>query len=151
MGGVDGEDVENAKVRGPMLLRGTRAVAARDFEHQATVASPTEIARVKCLSAGDGADPGAVRVLITPNAIGDHLGRLRFDELTPLSQTLLEKIASHLERRRLVGVRVLVEPPLYMGLTVTANPLRVVEGSKSSGGCCSRGALSILPSDYGGP
>jgi predicted phage baseplate assembly protein len=119
-GGVDGEKLDNAKLRGPMQLRGTRAVAARDFEHQARSAAPTEVARVKCLSAGAGADPGAVRVLITPTAISDPLGRLRFDQLTPLRHSLLEKITTHLDRRRLVGVRVLVEPPLYMGLTITA-------------------------------
>jgi predicted phage baseplate assembly protein len=119
-GGADGEELENAKVRAPMQLRGTRAVAARDFEHQARSAAPTEVARVKCLAAGDGAEPGAVRVLITPAATGDQLGRLRFDQLTPLRDSLLRRIASRLDSRRVVGVRVLVEPPLYMGLTIAA-------------------------------
>jgi predicted phage baseplate assembly protein len=127
-GGVDAEDLESAKVRGPMLLRGTRAVAARDFEHQATRAAPNELARVLCLPAGGGADPGSVRVLLTPKATLDPLGRLRFDELTPLDEELVHRVARHLDRRRVAGVRVLVEPPLYMGLTVEA---RVQAGARS--------------------
>jgi predicted phage baseplate assembly protein len=119
-GGTDGETLENAKVRGPMVLRGTRAVAARDFEHQAIQAAPEEVARVLCLPAGSGSDPGAVRVLITPSVPDDPIGRLPFDELTPLRDDLLQRITSHLENRRVVGVRIVVEPPLYMGLTIEA-------------------------------
>src|SRR5262249_40016692 len=76
--------------------------------------------RVLCLAAGDGSDPGAVRVLITPQVEGDETGRLRFDQLTPLGDLLLKRIQAHLDSRRVVGVRVLIEPPLYMGLTVEA-------------------------------
>jgi predicted phage baseplate assembly protein len=140
-GGVDGEDVENAKVRGPMFLRGTRAVAARDFEHQAIVAAPNEIARVLCLPAGDGSEAGSVRLLITPRVDGDHMGRLAFDALTPLNENLLEKVAEHIERRRVVGVRVLLEPPLYMGLTVDA---RVRVGPRSDPELVEEAALQAL-------
>lgn len=140
-GGIDGEDVENAKVRGPMLLRGSRAVAARDFEHQTILAAPNEVARVLCLPAGDGADPGAVRVLVTPAVPSDRLGRLRFTDVTPLAEHLRLKIAAHLDRRRLVGVRVLVEPPLYMGLTVVA---RVRAGPRSDPKRLREAALEAL-------
>lgn len=119
-GGTDGEDIENAKLRGPLELRGTRAVAARDFEHQALKSAPNEIARVKCLSAGAGADPGAVRVLVVPQAADDGTGRLRFEQVTPLSEPLARKISDFLDHRRVVGVRVSVEPPLYHGITIEA-------------------------------
>ena len=119
-GGHDAETLDNARLRGPMQFRGTRAVAARDFEAQARSAAPTEIARVKCLPAGEGAEPGSVRVLITPAIRGDALGRLEFAQLHPLDERLHRKVTSHLERRCVVGVRVSVEPPLYMGLTITA-------------------------------
>ena len=57
-GGVDGEDLESAKTRGPILLRTrNRAVTAEDFEQLTRAAAP-EIARVKCLPAGEGADAG---------------------------------------------------------------------------------------------
>jgi predicted phage baseplate assembly protein len=67
-------------------------------------------------------------VLVTPAVEGDALGKLRFKDLTPLPDHLLHKITTHLERCRLVGARVLVEPPLYMGLTVKA---RVRAGPRS--------------------
>ncbi|MFN2588665.1 MAG: putative baseplate assembly protein [Actinomycetota bacterium] len=119
-GGVDGEDLANAKVRGPMHLRGTRAVAARDFEHQATLAAPNEVVRVRCLPAGDGADAGGVRVLVVPAVRDDAMGRLVFGDLAELPRSLVEKIGSHLDRRRVVGTRVTVEPPLYMGISIEA-------------------------------
>src|SRR4029077_15361660 len=57
-GGVDGEDIEGAKVRGPIVLRTRdRAVTMEDYEHLAREAAP-EVARVRCVTAGDGADAG---------------------------------------------------------------------------------------------
>ena len=48
-GGVDGEDIENAKVRGPIRLRTRgRAVTAEDYEYLAREAAP-EVARVRAL------------------------------------------------------------------------------------------------------
>ena len=70
VGGVDGEDIEAAKIRGPIILRTRdRAVTAEDFEHLAREAAP-ELARVHCVVAGDGADAGSVRVLVVPGAAG---------------------------------------------------------------------------------
>ena len=67
-GGVDGEDIENAKVRGPILLRTRgRAVTTEDYEQLAREAAP-EVARVRAVAAGDGADAGSVRVLVVPAA-----------------------------------------------------------------------------------
>jgi predicted phage baseplate assembly protein len=117
-GGVDGEDVENAKLRGPIQMRSRgRAVTSEDFEEIAREAAP-EIARVRCLPAGDAAEAGAVRLLVVPACNGEN-GRLRFDELLPTDDTL-KSIAAHLEARRLIGSRVIVEPPHYQGLTVVA-------------------------------
>ena len=53
-GGVDGEDLENAKQRGPILLRTrARAVTAEDFEQLSREAAP-EVGRVRCLCGGRG-------------------------------------------------------------------------------------------------
>ncbi len=53
-GGVDGEDIESAKVRGPIVLRTRdRAVTMEDYEHLARESAP-EVARVRCVTAGDG-------------------------------------------------------------------------------------------------
>jgi predicted phage baseplate assembly protein len=118
-GGVDLEDIENAKVRGPMSLRTrNRAVTIDDFEQLTREAAP-EVARVRCVSAGDGVDAGSVRVLVIPAVPGSETGRLRFEQLIPQESTL-EVIAQRLDACRLVGTRVIVEPPLYRGVTVVA-------------------------------
>jgi predicted phage baseplate assembly protein len=117
-GGVDGEDLENAKQRGPILLRTrARAVTSEDFEQLSREAAP-EVARVRCLSAGEGLEAGSVRMLVVPSAPEDR-GRLRFEQLIPSEETL-QAIAGRLDTCRLVGTRVLVEPPLYQGVTVVA-------------------------------
>ncbi len=117
-GGVDGEDIEGAKVRGPIMLRTRdRAVTMEDFEHLAREAAP-EVARVRCVSAGDGADAGGVRILVVP-AAGSSDGRLRFEQLVPAEETL-QRIARRLDESRMIGTRVLVEPPVYRGVTVVA-------------------------------
>src|SRR5215203_4681602 len=132
-GGVDGEDVENAKVRGPIRLRARgRAVTTEDYEQLAREAAP-EIARVRAVAAGDGADAGSVRVLIVPAAVADQ-GRLRFDQLVPNPDTL-QKVTDRLEEARVIGTRAIVEPPVYRGITVVArlrsrprvNPTRLQE------------------------
>ncbi len=118
-GGVDGEGVEEAKVRGPILLRSRdRAVTADDYEQLARQAAP-EVARVRCAAAGEGAEAGGVRVLVVPAVVEDSLGRLTFEQLVPAEDTL-ERIARFLGERRMIGARVLVEPPVYQGITVVA-------------------------------
>src|SRR4029077_9644273 len=67
-GGVDGEDIENAKVRGPIVLRTRdRAVTMEDYEHLAHEAAP-EVARIRCVTAGEGTEAGGVRILVVPAA-----------------------------------------------------------------------------------
>ncbi len=132
-GGVDGEDIENAKVRGPIRLRARgRAVTTEDYEQLAREAAP-EVARVRAIAAGDGADVGSVRVLVVPAAGSEH-GRLRFEQLVP-SPDMLQKITDRLEESRVIGTRALIEPPVYRGITVVAkirarsrvNPTRLQE------------------------
>lgn len=117
-GGVDGETVEAAKVRGPLSLRTrNRAVTIEDYEALAHRAAPG-VARVRCVSA-DGADAvGGVRLLVVPDA-SDEAGRLRFEDLVP-SEQILSQITQDLDARRVVGTRLVVEPPLYQGITVVA-------------------------------
>ncbi len=117
-GGVDGEELENAKLRGPISLRTRgRAVTTEDFEHIALGAAP-ELARVRAVAAGDGADAGSVRVLVVPAARAEA-GRLRFDQLVPSDDTLA-RVAARLDACRVVGTRVLVEPPSFRGITIVA-------------------------------
>ncbi|MEY9908149.1 putative phage baseplate assembly protein [Catenulispora sp. MAP12-49] len=118
-GGVDGETLEEAKARGPLLVRTrSRAVTAEDYEVLAREAAP-EVARVRCVPAGrDVADAGGVRVLIVPAAAVED-GRILFENLIPPEPTLA-RITAGLDKARVVGTRVALEPPLYRGVTVVA-------------------------------
>jgi len=126
-GGVDGETVDEAKIRGPILLRTrNRAVTAEDYEQLAREAAP-EAARVHCVPVTDPTTGDGVRVLVVPAAAEEAGGRLRFESLLPNDDTL-RRIALYLEDRRVIGARVSVEPPSYVGVTVIAR-LRAVPRS----------------------
>ncbi|WP_035858030.1 putative baseplate assembly protein [Cryptosporangium arvum] len=119
-GGVDGETVEEAKLRAPIALRAQdRAVTARDYEELARQAAP-EAARIACLGA-DAAENGeyAVRLLVVPQAVADPGGRLRFEQLVP-DDALLDRVTRYLDERRPLGTRLSIGPPFYQGVTVTA-------------------------------
>lgn len=116
-GGVDGETVSEAKVRAPQQLRvQERAVTAGDYEQIARQAAPSA-ARIRCLPAAD--EPGAARVLVVPDSVADTGDQLRFEQLIP-SEQLLSTIAARLDERRLLGTRLIVEPPFFQGITVVA-------------------------------
>ncbi|MFP8885369.1 putative baseplate assembly protein [Streptomyces mangrovi] len=115
-GGVAGETVANAKLRAPEALRmQERAVTAEDYEIIGRQAAPS-VRRVRCLPAGGA---GAVRVLVVPDAVAGEDGRLRFEQLIP-SEQVLRAITASLDERRLIGTRLVVEPPVYQGVTVVA-------------------------------
>jgi predicted phage baseplate assembly protein len=117
-GGVDGETIEEAKVRGPISLRTLgRAVTPEDYEQLAKEAAP-EAARVRAVPATGVDEAGGVRVLVVP-AVADEDGRLPFERLVPEAD-MLSMIASALDRKRTIGARVIVEPPAYQGVTVVA-------------------------------
>jgi predicted phage baseplate assembly protein len=117
-GGVDGEDVANARIRGPISLRTRgRAVTTEDYEQIVREAAP-EIARVRAVAATDGPDAGSVRVLVVP-AAGDAAGRLRFEQLVPSNDTLA-RVTARLDECRVIGARAVVEPPAYRGITIVA-------------------------------
>ncbi|MEW2119946.1 putative baseplate assembly protein [Streptomyces sp. NPDC005474] len=117
-GGVAGETLDNARLRAPDALRmQERAVTAEDYEIIARQAAPS-VRRVRCLPTAEGA--GAVRVLVAPDAVADEGDdRLRFEQLIPSDQ-VLEAITASLDERRLIGTRLVVEPPAYQGVTVVA-------------------------------
>ena len=92
-GGVEGETVENAKLRGPLELRARgRAVTAEDFEELARTAAP-DAARVRCVAAGEGPGASAVRLLVVPKVPADSLGRLPDEAASPPATELLQRIA----------------------------------------------------------
>jgi predicted phage baseplate assembly protein len=115
-GGVDAETVENAKLRGPLLLRGgRRAVTAEDVERLTLDAAPA-VARARCLPPSAPGEPARLlvvpRVDIAPEALG-------LDDLAVPAE-LEEQIKAYLEPRRLLTMRVQIDTPRYQGIKVVA-------------------------------
>jgi predicted phage baseplate assembly protein len=124
LGGVAGESMEEVRRRGPLDLRTRdRAVTAEDFEVLALRAAPG-LVRVRCIPE---ADCGA-RLLVVPAAPRAADGTVRFEDLVP-SEELLSVVTEHLDARRVVGTRLVVEPPFYQGVTVVA---RIVARRRSN-------------------
>ncbi|AGL18923.1 putative baseplate assembly protein [Actinoplanes sp. N902-109] len=113
-GGCDTETAGQLWARAPFALRaGDRAVTAADHEVLARQAH-AGIARVRCVDTAE-----AVRVLIVPRSSGGPDARPQLDDLRPPA-AMLAAVRDHLEPRRLLGVRLSVEPPSYQGISVTA-------------------------------
>ncbi len=120
VGGADAETLDDAKVRGPMLLRSRgRAVTAEDFIQLAHDTAP-EVARVHCAPSREGDRGEGVLVLVVPHVAADDVGRIRRADLRP-EEGMMRRISESLDARRLVGTRLLVAPPTYVGLTVVVD------------------------------
>jgi predicted phage baseplate assembly protein len=118
-GGVDGETVAEAKLRGPLMVRTQdRAITAADYEQLAATAAPS-VARVRCMPANETDTDGTVRLLVVPDAVADEGDRLRIEQLEPAPE-VLETISGVLDQRRPIGTRLVVEPAFYQGITVVA-------------------------------
>ncbi len=115
-GGVDAETVENAKVRGPLELRGgNRAVTAADFE-RITLQAARGVARARCLPPSGAGEP--VRVLVVPRAHAEpellELVDLDLDTATE------EHVRASLDAVRMLTMQVVVDRPRYLGISVSA-------------------------------
>ncbi len=118
-GGASAETIEDAKTRGPLLIRSRgRAVTAEDFEELAREAAPG-IARVHCLTPSGPGEAGIVRLLVVPHVSSDALGAVRREDLD-LSEDTKARIKAYLDERKLAGTQVRVKEPAYQGLTVRA-------------------------------
>ena len=121
VGGADAETLDDAKVRGPMLLRSRgRAVTAEDFIQLAQDIAP-EVARVHCARQPRGRPGrGRARARRTPRRRRrrgpDPPGRP-----PPGGGHDAADQPRALDARRLVGTRLLVAPPTYVGLTVVVD------------------------------
>ncbi len=147
--GREAETLADAKARGPMLLRSRgRAVTAEDFEQLAHDVAP-DAARVHCVA--EVGQAGGVRVLVVPHLASDEVGRIRFEDLDPPAATL-ERISNSLDERRLVGTRLLVQPPEYVWLTavvsVSARPRYEPSEVRTE---VLRALYSLFHPLYGGP
>lgn len=116
VGGVDAEDLEDLKARAAINVRAReRAVSASDFELLVQQASPS-LVRTRCLTGDELGSPGTVLVLVVPDI---PQGRVPFEVLRP-RQEILDTVRAFIDKRRLVGTTVRIEPPRYLGVSVVA-------------------------------
>ncbi|MFZ4734729.1 MAG: putative baseplate assembly protein [Bradymonadia bacterium] len=123
-GGSDQETVEDAKVRGPHLIKSrNRAVTAEDYEWL-TLQASNGIARARCLPT-IGRE-GEVSVVVVPKYDDRNLDLGM--KLVP-STELLRRVKQFLEERRLVTTIVHVVPPRYVEVSVQVEVIRKQTGS----------------------
>jgi predicted phage baseplate assembly protein len=110
-GGLDAEDVNNAKTRVPGYLRTlNRAVTAQDFEYLAEEAAPGQVGRVFCLQP-PLTSRGEINILVIPSVT--RLQSFISPESLHLSNELRERITQYLDERRLLSTRLQVMEPSY--------------------------------------
>ncbi|HWL34879.1 MAG TPA: putative baseplate assembly protein [Frankiaceae bacterium] len=125
LGGVDRESVDDAKRRGPAILRARhRAVTASDYEELARTFAP-KVLRAHCVRPAGWSDP--IRVLLVPDVPVADDGGVPFEDLVLDADTISE-VAAMLDEHRCLSARLLVEPPRYQGVTVVAE-LRAAPGA----------------------
>jgi len=116
-GGRDEETVDEARKRGPQVLKtGWRAVTAEDFEFLTLVTPGVRIHRAKALPRHHpdfpGRDiPGVVTVIVVPESL----------EARPMpSEGTLKRVCQHLNGHRLIASEVYVTAPHYIPIKVVA-------------------------------
>jgi predicted phage baseplate assembly protein len=119
--GADAESLDEAVIRVPRLLRTRdRAVTREDFEALALQAGAGAVSRALCPAAESDQSRGTVRLLIVPEA--DREAILRGEGMNPnsfdLNLQLKEQVLAYLNDRKLLGVKVQLEKPEYVGVAV---------------------------------
>ncbi len=116
-GGADAESLEEAKRRGSGAIKNRdRAITAEDYESLALSAS-RRVARARCVQASDG----SISLLLVPKAEREN-GEAR---AVP-SRDLIDRVASYIDKRRLITARVNVGKPklvpVSLELTISLKP-----------------------------
>ncbi|MFT3852764.1 MAG: putative baseplate assembly protein [Ilumatobacteraceae bacterium] len=112
-GGVDAETHDNVKTRGPMTVRtGQRAVTTGDYER--LTLEHRHVARARCLRPTTPNDP--VRVLVVPT-VDKPAVELGLDDFV-LTDSLYHDIGQRLDECRVLGSRIEVTTPYYVGVSV---------------------------------
>ncbi len=131
-GGLDQESLDDAMIRAPKVMRHRdRAVTPQDYEDLALQTPGVSIGRAKCIQtrpseAGLSA-PGQVYVTIIPK-IFNPARLLTATELSP-DPADITRLREYLDFRRLLTVRLRIEPPAYRGVSVRVE-LGINEGAE---------------------
>ncbi len=111
-GGLNAEDIEDAKIRVPGHLRTLqRAVTAADYEYLAVQAASGFIHRVHALQPPT-VNTGEVKVLVVPR-VNNVNGNYVPPEDLALPDDVRDSIKNYLDDRRLLSTRLDVLPPAY--------------------------------------
>lgn len=126
-GGSDQETVDEAKARGPHVIKSrNRAVTSEDFEWL-TLESSNGIARAKCLNT-IGRE-GEVTVVVVPKQDDRRLDLTL--KLVP-STELLRRVKHYLDERRLLTTVVTVQRPRYIEVSITVEIVRKTSGASEA-------------------
>ena len=118
-GGSDPESLNQAMLRAPQILRTRdRAVTKEDFEVLTLKAGQGSIARTLCLPVETA---GTVNVLVIPEAERNNLQEGLSPEALVLTASLRQQTLNYLNERKLLGVRIQLREPHYVGVAVTAS------------------------------
>ncbi len=110
-GGLDREELDDAKIRVPGYLRSLRrAVTAADYEYLAMEAAPGKLARVFALQPPNSS-LGEIKVLIIPRVL-DATGYIEPGELD-VAKDVRDIVRDYLDERRLLTTRLDVTAPAY--------------------------------------
>lgn len=110
-GGLDREELEDAKIRVPGYLRSLRrAVTAADYEYLAMEAAPGKLARVFALQPPNSS-LGEIKVLLIPRVL-DTAGYIEPSELD-VPKEIRDIVRDYLDERRLLTTRLDVTAPAY--------------------------------------
>ena len=121
-GGTDAESLEEAVMRVPQQLR-TRecAVTPEDFETVSKALPGQKVARSHCLRESQYTTPGVVRLLIVPQADTEQIDwtqGMNPDRVFTLSDELRQEMDLYLRDRRPLGIKVELQEPEYVGVSV---------------------------------
>lgn len=118
VGGTEAETLESALMRGPQVLRSSpRAVTAADYERLASEASP-DVVRARCIYAreNDETMAGSVRLVLVPQMATTD-GPVPIEQLA-LSDHVRTTVQDYLDARRMITVRMILEPPTYIAVAI---------------------------------
>ncbi len=118
-GGCDPESLDQAIIRAPQIFRTRdRAVTKEDFEVLTHQGGGGSIARTLCLPVEAA---GTVTVLVVPEAERNNPEQGLNPEALMLTPFLREQTLKYLNERKLLGVRIQLQEPDYVGVAVTAS------------------------------
>jgi predicted phage baseplate assembly protein len=119
--GVDAESLDDVAIRVPKMLRTRdRAITQTDFEYLTLIAGDGAVARVICAPATSKEDAGIVRLLTVPKVRTESidLGQGMSPDQFILTAPLRDRVLAYLDERKMLGVQIQLDQPVYTGVSV---------------------------------